>query len=232
MDNILFIFVDESGNFDFSPKGTKYFVLSAVTTFDSLGREKLDEIKYEFLKKGLDIEYFHASEDKQIVRDEVFKFIKELQNIEIDSVIVQKNKANPSLYLEQKGKKIKHKGDRIYEIVLRTLLKYIFKRYKLKKDIEEVIVILSSIFTKNKRELISSVVKKSLKRDFPKPFHIYFHDAKSDKNSQISDYCCWAIYVKWERQELRPYNLIKDKIKSEFDIFKRGNGTIYYEYKK
>lgn len=207
MDSALFIFVDESGNFDFSPKGTKYFVLSAVSTLNPLNKEKLDEIKYEFLKRGLDIEYFHASEDKQIVRDEVFRFIKKLQDIEIDSVIVQKNKANPSLYLDQKGKKITHKGDRIYEIALRALLRYIFKRYRSKKDAEEVIVILSSIFTKNKRELISSVVKKSLKKDFPKPFHIYFHDSKSDKNSQVSDYCSWAIYVKWERRELRPYIL-------------------------
>jgi len=30
----LYIFLDESGNFDFSPKGTKYFVLSAVSTLD------------------------------------------------------------------------------------------------------------------------------------------------------------------------------------------------------
>lgn len=29
----LFIFVDESGNFDFSPKGTKFFVLSCLSTF-------------------------------------------------------------------------------------------------------------------------------------------------------------------------------------------------------
>ncbi|MBU1323192.1 DUF3800 domain-containing protein [Patescibacteria group bacterium] len=26
----LFIFIDESGNFDFSPTGTKYFVLTAA----------------------------------------------------------------------------------------------------------------------------------------------------------------------------------------------------------
>ena len=232
MDNILFIFVDESGNFDFSPKGTKYFVLSAVTTFDPLGREKLDEIKYEFLKKGLDIEYFHASEDKQIVRDKVFQFIEELGNIEIDSIVVQKNKTNPSLYSDKKGKKIKHIGDRVYQIALRTLLKYIFERYK-KREIEKIIVVLSSThFPRSKEELIKSTVKVYLKKHFFKPFYIYFHDAKSDKNSQIADYCCWTIYVKWERRELRPYHSIKDKIKSEFDIFKGGNGTIYYEYKK
>ena len=29
----LYLFVDESGNFDFSSKGTKYFVLSSLCTF-------------------------------------------------------------------------------------------------------------------------------------------------------------------------------------------------------
>jgi hypothetical protein len=30
----LYIFVDESGNFDFSPTGTKYFILTLLTTMD------------------------------------------------------------------------------------------------------------------------------------------------------------------------------------------------------
>lgn len=30
----LYIFIDESGNFDFSPGGTKYFVLTAFVTFN------------------------------------------------------------------------------------------------------------------------------------------------------------------------------------------------------
>ncbi len=227
--NTLFIFVDESGNFDFSLNGTKYFVLSAITTLNPLGRERLEEIKYEFMEQGLDIEYLHASEDKQRVRNKVFEFIGSLDNIVIDSVVVQKNKVNPSLYKDKKGSKIKHKGDKLYEIVLCTLLRYIFKRYNLKKDIKQVIVILSSIFTQNKEKLISKTIKTYLKQSFHKPFYIYFHASKSDKNSQISDYCCWAIYRKWEDGETRPYNMIVEKIKSEFDIFKNG-GTIYYEY--
>lgn len=218
----LFIFVDESGNFDFSPNGTKYFVLSAITTLNPLGKERLEEIKYEFMKHGLNIEYFHASEDKQRVRDNVFEFIKSLSDIEIDSVVVQKNKTHPSLYEDNKGRRIKHKGDKLYEKVLCTLLQYIFNRYKLKEEIKQVIVILSSIFTRNKEELIFKTIKIYLKQHFHKPFYIYFHDSKSDKNSQISDYCCWTIYRKCEDGETRPYEMIKQKVRSEFDIFRNG----------
>ena len=28
----LYVFIDESGNFDFSPSGTKYFILTTLTT--------------------------------------------------------------------------------------------------------------------------------------------------------------------------------------------------------
>lgn len=225
----LFIFVDESGNFDFSPTGTKYFILTATSTSNPTGKEELEKIKYNLLRKGFDIEYFHASENKQIVRDKVFEFIGNLNDIEIDSVVVQKNKGNPLLYEEKKESRVKHKGDILYRKVLQTLLQYIFNRYGTESNINNVIVILSSIFTKNKRELILKIIKKYLK-NFPTPFHIYFHNSRSDKNSQIVDYCCWAIYRKWEDGEVRPYNTIGNGIKSEFDIFEKGDDK-YYEYK-
>jgi len=228
----LFIFIDESGNFDFSPKGTKYFILSAVSTLNPLGKEKLEEIKYDLMKNGNNLEYFHASEDKQFVRNQVYGFIENMKDIEIDSVIVQKNKANPSLYIPEKKKMSKkEKGYKLYIIVLRTLLKYIFKRYKNSENIDQVIIVLSSIFNTNKQYLIKMIIKKYLKQKIPKPFFLYFHECRSDKNTQIADYCCWAIYKKWTDGEIRPYNAVNkgSKIKSEFDIFKTGQ-TIYYKY--
>ena len=224
----LFIFIDESGNFDFSTNGTKYFVLSAVSTLSPLGKERLEEIKYELMKNGINLEYFHAAEDKQIVRNQVYSFIERLEDIEIDSVIVQKNKTNPSLYISMKKKNSK-KGEKLYTKVLQNLLQYIFCRYDNSTKIDQVVVVLSSIFDANKRKLIEKTIKVYLKQIYSKPFYLYFHENRSDKNTQIADYCCWAIYRKWTDGEIRPYNAVKkgNKIKSEFDIFKTGS-TIYY----
>jgi len=226
----LFIFIDESGNFDFSPNGTKYFVLSAVSTLNPLGKEKLEEIKYDLMKNGIDLEYFHATEDRQVVRNKVYSFIENLKNIKIDSIIIQKNKTNPSLYISTKKKKPK-KGEKLYTIALRALLQYIFRRYSISAKVDQVVIVLSSIFDVNKRELIKKTIKIYLKQIFIKPFYLYFHESRSDKNTQIADYCCWAVYRKWTDGEIRPYNAINkgNKIKSEFDIFKTGQ-TIYYNY--
>lgn len=225
----LFIFIDESGNFDFSPKGTKYFILSAVSTLNPLGKEKLEEIKYDLMKNGINLEYFHATEDKQVVRNKVYSFIENLKDIEIDSVIAQKNKTNPSLYVSTKKKKPK-KGEKLYTLALQTLLQYIFRRYNNSAKVDQVVIVLSSIFDVNKRELIKKIIKIYLKQIFSNPFYLYFHQNRSDKNTQIADYCCWAIYKKWTDGEIRPYIAVNkgNKIKSEFDIFKTGK-TIYYK---
>ena len=88
-----YIFIDESGNFDFTPTGTKYFVMTAVSTTQPLkARDQFMKLRYEFLCDGTDQEYFHATEDKQAVRDAVFKTIKSLDDFEIDCVIAQKKK--------------------------------------------------------------------------------------------------------------------------------------------
>jgi len=65
-DNTLYMFIDEGGNFDFSPRGTKYFNLTCLTEkrpFPSY--DKLRNIKYDLIEDGINIEYFHATNDKK-----------------------------------------------------------------------------------------------------------------------------------------------------------------------
>jgi len=234
MSKILFLFIDESGNFDFSPHGTKYFVLTCMSTFKPVEeRDRLIRLKYELLVKGVNQEFFHATEDKQIIRDKVFEIITSLKDdIEAHSVIVQKNKTNPVLYKEEyekRGRKVvRIVGTRLYQEVCRTLLQYVFRRSNF-KGTDKIVVVLGAVFTKDKQSFILKTLKKYLKENFSIPFEIYFHRSQADLNCQIADYFGWAIYVKWERSEGRPYNLIQDKVKSKFEIFKRGLKT-YYDY--
>ena len=97
--NCVYIFLDESGNLDFGPNGTRYFVLTSVamtrpfTWFDSL-----DSYKYDCIEYGLTSEYFHCAEDNRHVRARVFDIIRgNLASLRIDSLIVEKGNVPANL---------------------------------------------------------------------------------------------------------------------------------------
>jgi len=100
----LYLFMDEGGNFDFSSGGTAYFMLTCLIEerpFPSY--DKLRTLRYDLLEEDINIEYFHATEDKQDVRNKVFSIVQEnLDHVQVCSMIVQKNKVNP-LYVPQYG---------------------------------------------------------------------------------------------------------------------------------
>ena len=78
----LYVFIDESGNFDFSngQGATEWLGLTSLTTTDaSEGVMELYQVKHNLIETGYDVERFHATEDKQIVRDAVFPVLAGLQ---------------------------------------------------------------------------------------------------------------------------------------------------------
>jgi Protein of unknown function (DUF3800) len=228
----LFVFLDESGNLDFSPKGTAYWSLTALCTFDPvLGRDAFTRMIYELAAEGSGIEYFHATEDRQQVRDLVFDAILKLgDGFEIHSILAEKRKAHPSLY----RRFVLKKGNRVpiadqtefYKLVCRTLLKYVINRPAY-QCADRFVIVLSSLFTQEKHSQIEGALKAALRALVDKKFHIYFRQNKADINCQLADYCGWAVTVAWERKELRSLDLIRPKVKSQFDLFKRGADYFY-----
>ncbi len=230
----IFVFLDESGNFDFSPKGTKFFVLTGFVTFDPvIKREELLRLRYRLLVQGLDQESFHATEDSQDVRNRVFRLFEQLNGtFEVHSVIAQKNKANPTLYKKNyyKRKKLIERvtGFGLYKKCCECLLKYLFEGKREKVD--KIVVVLGSLYTGDKKKIVLQTLKHFLKEAFPPvPFEIFSHSSNSDLNCQLADYCCWAVSIKNERNEIRPYEIIKAHIKNHFEIFKSGT-TEFYKY--
>ena len=219
----LYIFIDESGNFDFSPTGTEHFVLTSVSTTKPLkDRQQFLELRYQLLREGRNQEHFHATEDKQRVRDLVFPALADLDDFRVDAVLVRKREVNPKLYVETKKGKERHVGEGVYKLLSQTLLKDIFSRHETLEHIDKIVVILGSIFSKNKKELVLKSLKQYLKKKTKKRFYIYFHKVEADINCQLADYCGWAIYVNSERNEGRPLKVIKGKIKSIVDISPRA----------
>lgn len=232
----LFLFLDESGNLDFRPNGSRYWSLTAFCTFHpAQNKERFLDLLYSLADEGGCQEYFHATEDRQAVRDRVFALIAELgDGHEVHSVIAEKCKASPSLYTStayKKGKKITVKDDTgLYRVVCKALLRYILGCPRF-QHAQKVVAILSSLFTRDKHEAIRKALTVELKGQAKIPFGIYFHENKADLNCQIADYCGWAIGRKWELSDRRSYDLIRTQVRNEFPIFGRGT-TTYYECTK
>ena len=216
----LYVFLDEAGDFNFSLTGTRFFTFTTITKTRPFSWDApLMSLKYDLIEVGLDIEYFHAAEDRQAVRDQVFAIISNnLTNLRIDSLIVEKRKTGFALQALEK----------FYPSMIGYLLRYVLDPRNL-KDFAEVIVITDSIPVSRKREAIEKAVKQTLSRMLPAgtKHRILHHASKSCVGLQIADYCNWAIFRKWERQDLRSYELIRSGLRSEFDIFKSG-ARLYY----
>lgn len=59
-----------------------------------------------------------------------------------------------------------------------------------------------------------------------KEYMVDFRPCQNDPCMQIADYCAWTIQRKLERNDLRSYNLISDRITREYDL--RGHGAKSY----
>jgi hypothetical protein len=228
---VLYIFIDESGNFDFTEKGTKYFILTGFVTFNPvINREKLLSLKYELLASGYDQKFFHATSDRQIVRNKVYDFIFSIKDLyEFYSVIARKNKTPPSLYGDYKNGKLvkKNKGFGLYKVLCENLLQGIFTgRYVI---VDEIVVVMSSLFEGEKRKVLLKTLKNFLKNNLDNiPFQIYDNSSESDLNCQLVDYCCWALFRKYENTDLRSYERIKDCThRREFEIFHKEDEEYY-----
>lgn len=85
LPSLLYVFIDESGTFDFKPMRSKYFILTAVATVDPLqGCNELLKLRHDVLATSLsrlpvqrphDYAGFHCTEDPQRIRNDVFNIV-------------------------------------------------------------------------------------------------------------------------------------------------------------
>ena len=94
---------------------------------------------------------------------------------------------------------------------------------------ESFLIFTEALNVKRKREAIQKGLKEGLRSVVGrgKAFRLLHHASKSHLYLQAADYCPWAVYVKWERGEVRPYQMIQEKIRSEFEIFREGSIRYY-----
>ncbi|WP_322750519.1 MULTISPECIES: DUF3800 domain-containing protein [unclassified Frankia] len=214
----VYVFADESGNFDFSrkPGASRYFsVGTVVQRDDGPGRlaADLNQLRHDLAWQGIGLDgAFHATEDTQQVRDAVFKTLA-VHPLRVDVTLVEKSKAIP----------------RIRDTDV-TFFKYAwFYHFRaLAPQIidvgDELMVVASEIGTKKRRAAFRAAVEDVVRQcsDFRVPHRIAFRPCMSDPSLQAADYCLWAVTRYWERADDRSRLLVDHQVASQYDLFETG----------
>ena len=214
------IFADEFGNFDFSltTGASRYFGLATVTFFDDQRAcADLQQLRFDLAWEGVvHPGPFRASEEQQAIRDRVYAVLTP-HRFRVDATILDKRKSEPQLRVS---------AERFYQYAWYLHMKYVARQVASYND--EVLVIAASIGTKKRQKVFQRGVRDVMSQVSPSfTTRTAQWPASADTGLQIADYCCWAIQRKWEMGDDRSYNLIRDKVYSEFDVFRRGT-TLYY----
>jgi hypothetical protein len=213
----IYLFADEAGNFDFSRKrdASIYFILCTLTCADPSFGHSLLELRRTLAWEGLTVDrHFHATEDKQSVRDRVYGLIANL-DVRIDATILEKPKAQDHLRNETA----------LYRMAWFLHAKFVSP--KIAKRGDRLFVAAASLGTRSKRAAMRSALEGVVKQTTRAEHCVGFWPMASDPCLWAADYATWAIQRMVEGGDDRSFVLIKDKVQSLFKPFKNGP-TLYY----
>lgn len=92
----LHIYLDESGDLNFTNKGTPYYIFAAVWTYDPAPLAgELAALRFRLLKQGKNIERFHATDDDPATRELVIERLARFRAWRFATVVVEKRKVPP-----------------------------------------------------------------------------------------------------------------------------------------
>lgn len=215
-----YVFADEAGCFAFNnnPNVSRYFIICTITASNLTVAADLVKLRRKLVWEGAPVaDYFHATSDKQEVRDEVFKAIVANGQLRVQATICEKSKANPS---------IRTSKSRFYKYPWYYNLRYGIAPHLSAGD--NCLVTAASIGTKKERATfcnqLDDVMKQTVKAA---AWAVDFRPSQCDPCLQVADYCAWAIQRKWERGDTRSYDLISHMITREYDLWAAGTQYFY-----
>ena len=213
------VYGDESGNFDFSNQegASRYFILTTVVVADHVIEADLMDLSRQLAWEGEPLTGgFHATNDKQRVRDRVFAVMAR-RDFRVDATILEKRKADPRV----RPTPAFFYGFAWYYHL--TGLAPVLASYA-----DEIMVVAASIGTNEMRSDFESAANAIASAIAPTVnMKATMWQAASNPILQVADYCAWAVRRKWERNDTRSYSLIENRIASEFDVFRDGATTYY-----
>ncbi|MEY3911047.1 MAG: hypothetical protein RJB43_73 [Verrucomicrobiota bacterium] len=175
-----YLFIDEAGNLDFSPSGSKLFIFICLTgELRASGLLRLHGLRKDMLRRGWDIEYFHASENKPGVRSEVFEA---LRNCHVAGNVVALAVEKSAVPADERD------AGAFYAKFLALAI-----GHSVTTTSEEHVIITDSIPIQKKRKAVEKALRGVLAETHTRT-RIYHHASKSHLELQCVDYFGWAIW--------------------------------------
>jgi len=216
----VYVFGDEAGDFVFKPPDppsiSRYFVIGTVTMGDCKVGDELLDLRRELAWNGLVLDGFHATSDKQRVRDRVFDLLASA-SFRFDATVLDKTKTRP--YLQQDPL-------RFYKTAWYLHFKYVAPRVA--RSLDELMVVASSLRIKRQKQAIHRAVRDVVSQVSPTAvFQTAFSPAACDPCLQVADYMTWAVQRKFERADRRSYDLVAHNISSVYQPFGMSSESYY-----
>lgn len=212
----LYVFLDESGDLQFTSKGKRYFILSAVyTETPEVSAAAMQALKYDLLAKGSNDLEFHATENSVGTRRRVAETIRGLSNIRVHTLWIDKTYTHPRFQDEVA----------LLSLFGKAMGRWIEKAVAV--DHDQVVMVFDSVLTGKKQDAFKRTMKPALK-SLGVPFRISFHPVKQDLNGQIADYFSWSAFRRLERGDDGPVRALSGIPWTMFNLFPAGTSR-YWE---
>lgn len=213
-----FIFADEAGDFTFNrqPNVSRYFIICTVTMNNLAAGDALHALRHDLVWERAELgECFHATSDSQAVRDRVFAALLK-HDFQIQATICEKAKAQPQVRVTRA---------RFYKYPWFYQFKHGLAPHLSRDD--KLLVTAASLGTRRERDTFTNAIGDVVAQTAKCEWVVDFRPSTCDPCLQVADYCAWAIQRKWERDDTRSYDLVRDRITYEYELWRHGK-TLYY----
>lgn len=186
-DEHLYLFLDESGDFDFGPYGSSHFYMTCVAARRPLTLDApLADLRYDVLEKGVPIEKFHACEDNSWVKTEVYKRIAaHAERFDAYSIRINKSEVPTEM----------RSASELYARVFQWITDEVYDR-EVRDGTKMVIVVTDSLSQAAKSRQVDGPLKRYMKRRFQGdgiPYQLLHHPSCAWAYLQVADYLSWAV---------------------------------------
>ncbi len=195
-----YIFIDESGDLGCKRASSKWFLCAVIITDNERILGHIVKKIWKSLKNKRRGE-LHATHESDKTRRKLLGMINNLENVQIISVLVDKDSLDNKLNNEY-----------IYNYTLYTIINSLFEELIISKN-ESVFIYIDKRDTKKSiiNNMIATVIN-PLKVKYKRIISITLQSSHNNKSLQIVDFIAWSIFRKYESKDNTFYNIFKDNI--------------------